>query len=199
MLRLRNLKRRPILIAIVPIVIITLYWLIKSETINQKSKWIEGLGGIVLLDVSCDQEGNHSQFPPHAREWWIQFKNWLFHPFHKIVYIQLSHTDISDDDLSAIEGFNNLIRLDITGTKITDKGIKSLGRLKKLKYLHLDETEITQAGMARLHYKNRSLIIEGFRPQKDYVSELIDQIHQATKDDTSSDTIQMTLELRIDP
>ncbi len=195
MLRLINLKRRPILIAIGTIAILTLYWFIKPQTIDQKTKLIKDLGGIAVLDVYCDHEGN--QFPPQARAWWIEFKNWLFHPFHKIIYVQLRHTEISDDDLSVLEDFNNLIRLDIAGTKITDEGIESLSRLKKLKYLHLGNTEITQAGMARLQYKNRSLIIEGFCPQKNCFSDLINQINEATTNDSSSDIPQMTLELII--
>tara|TARA_R110002111_G_scaffold1009_1_gene7267 strand:+ start:7728 stop:8285 length:558 start_codon:yes stop_codon:yes gene_type:complete len=160
-----DFKLRPILFAIGIIAILASYWFCKPLTIDQKIKQVTDLGGFAFLDIYCTDEA--CPIPPTVQgaKWSTRFKNWLSHPMHKIVFVDLKYTQISDDDLTVLEDLDDLIRLNLTGTKVSDDGIESLGHLKNLRYLSLGETQITQTGIDHLKHKNPSLKVDGWSPE----------------------------------
>lgn len=68
----------------------------------------------------------------------------------QLVWLQLTHCGITDEDLTIIGKLPNLYRLNLNRNKITDKGINALSGLSKLEYLNLYGTAITDSSISPL-------------------------------------------------
>jgi len=68
----------------------------------------------------------------------------------KIVKIDLSRSQVTDQDLEALGRFENLRSLNLRKTTIGDEGLASLVELRGLVYLNLHDTQVTDRGIASL-------------------------------------------------
>ncbi|MEX0866814.1 MAG: protein kinase, partial [Pirellulales bacterium] len=64
--------------------------------------------------------------------------------------LDLSRTEITDEDLAAIAQLTRLEELHLAGTRVSDKGLAHLAALNSLRVLDLSETRVTGAGLAAL-------------------------------------------------
>ena len=67
--------------------------------------------------------------------------------FRTIEGVQLSHTNVTDEDLRYLTKLHDLRELSLANTSITDAGLRHLTKLKKLERLALQGTDITDEGM----------------------------------------------------
>ena len=74
--------------------------------------------------------------------------------------LNLEHTAISDLGVQSLLPLPNLIYLNVIGTKVTDGGIAHLSAAKKLKKLFIYQTSITRAGFEKLHTVSPELEID---------------------------------------
>ncbi|HEU5145889.1 MAG TPA: DUF2231 domain-containing protein [Chryseosolibacter sp.] len=65
----------------------------------------------------------------------------------QLVWLNLSHTAITDDQLEALSGLRNLRVLYLNNTNITDAGLSKIASLKELRSLSLVGTPITDASV----------------------------------------------------
>jgi hypothetical protein len=68
----------------------------------------------------------------------------------KLRNLFLGKTKISDQGLAHLEQAVELETLSLNATRVTDEGLKSLSGLKNLKTVNLQETQVTQAGVSQL-------------------------------------------------
>ncbi len=68
----------------------------------------------------------------------------------QLVWLQLIHCGITDEDLKTIGGLENLYKLNLNRNEITDKGVEELSGLSKLEYLNMYGTSITQKSIPLL-------------------------------------------------
>lgn len=64
--------------------------------------------------------------------------------------IDLSESEVKDEDLVELSAQKNLHELDLSHTRITDKGIQHLAALSCLQKLWLDQTKITDSALSTL-------------------------------------------------
>jgi hypothetical protein len=69
-----------------------------------------------------------------------------------LVWLDLQHTNATDDALVPLSRLKNLERLRLDETAITDAGLVHLAGLPNLHTLNLSETQITDAGLAHLEH-----------------------------------------------
>jgi hypothetical protein len=69
---------------------------------------------------------------------------------HKLRWLSLVDTHITDSGLAHLKGLKNLDRLYLTGTKITDAGLAHLSGLTRLTELHIAGTETTDKRIGKL-------------------------------------------------
>ncbi len=67
-----------------------------------------------------------------------------------VVWLDFAGAQVSDRDLSHLEGLKRLTRLHLEKTEIGDKGLAHLAGLTQLEYLNLYGTKVTDAGLAQL-------------------------------------------------
>lgn len=65
-------------------------------------------------------------------------------------YVNLSSTQIGDDDLECLEGLSDVAVLDLSCTAVTDAGLAHLKHLRRLQMLVLLGTHVTEAGLGEL-------------------------------------------------
>jgi hypothetical protein len=74
----------------------------------------------------------------------------------EVIYVDLSHTRVTDKGLKELVGMKNLQRLDLDETRVTDAGLKELKGHKNLRTLYLRQgpggrvPNVTDAGVAEL-------------------------------------------------
>jgi hypothetical protein len=117
---------------------------------------IRALGGTVQYDYQKDkiQLGGeeYSRYDPQAMppgpEW---LRNFIGNDyFQNVVYVSLSKTSVTDDELAILENFPGLEGLSISQTKITSFGLVHLEGLKNLESLSLENTLIDDNGLAHI-------------------------------------------------
>ncbi len=69
---------------------------------------------------------------------------------YRIGTVNMTETDIADEDLKSVSKLRHLTSLLLGGTAISDEGIAYLRNMGELESLHLQNTRITDAGMAHL-------------------------------------------------
>ncbi len=80
---------------------------------------------------------------------------------NNLTKLQLQQTDIDDEALAYISELEHLEYLNLYGTKVSDDGIENLKSLKNLKSLYLWETDVTASGIAKLQAAYPALDING--------------------------------------
>lgn len=70
--------------------------------------------------------------------------------FARATVVNLSETEITDSELTALERLNGLERLNLSDTRITDNGLRHLKDLTRLKALDLSGTRISGQGLVHL-------------------------------------------------
>ncbi|HNP21432.1 MAG TPA: hypothetical protein PKM63_10040 [Panacibacter sp.] len=68
----------------------------------------------------------------------------------QLLWLKLSDTNLSDEQLAGVGQLANLTKLNIAGTNITDKGLTQLQSLQQLQYLNIVNTKISSAGLMQL-------------------------------------------------
>ncbi len=91
---------------------------------------IEGLGGRITWGGLTEGRGKHGR--------------------SYIGAIDLSATNVSDEDLAEIGKLPELTHLHLNDTNITDSGVKHLSAVPRLKQLELSGTKITDDGMRHI-------------------------------------------------
>ncbi len=69
----------------------------------------------------------------------------------KLLRVNFSRSEITDDGLARLCRFENLEQLRIASSRITDAGLGCLEDLQRLRFLHLIDMPITDAGLDTLH------------------------------------------------
>lgn len=75
---------------------------------------------------------------------------WLQPLSDNILWLNLSGTDIDDNDLKTIGRLKNISRINLNNTAVSDKGIAELAKLSNLQYLNLTGTQVTAKGLTTL-------------------------------------------------
>ncbi len=70
--------------------------------------------------------------------------------FHKVYWVRLDHTSITDAGLDFVNECPELFGLSLRGAAVTDAGLKRLDRLNNLRILQLGGTNISDAGLKYL-------------------------------------------------
>ena len=70
--------------------------------------------------------------------------------FREVAEIQLSRSEVADNDLTRLRPFRRLKTLSFVNRKITDAGLEALPHFPQLETLRLQGTEITDAGLGHL-------------------------------------------------
>ena len=74
----------------------------------------------------------------------------------RLLELNLSNTAITDVGLSEhIEGLTSLLGLDLSKTEVTDTGLEHVKRLNQVLYLILSDTKITDVGLKQLKHLTR--------------------------------------------
>jgi hypothetical protein len=137
---------------------------------------IQALGGTVNYDyqkITGDVYHFNDQASPSGPEWLRKLFGDEY--FQNVVWVTLSKTTVTDDDLAILKNLTDLKGLNLNETKITGSGLVHLTGLKNLqcllldktlvedcslvhlrnlislRYLSLNSTRITDAGMINLH------------------------------------------------
>lgn len=95
----------------------------------------------------------------------------------RLVEVDLSGTEATDDDLVALHGSHHLVALDLGGTRVSNAGLRALPRLRSLRILDLSESRVTGNGLSALsrHPRLEFLVLSGTKigePGIDALSEL---------------------------
>ena len=83
--------------------------------------------------------------------------------------IDLSHCDVSDDDLAFLASFPKVEKLILSNTRITDQGLEHIRYCKSLTHLQISDTQITKAGYMRFRKRYPEL--------RFYSDEFLDEYH----------------------
>jgi hypothetical protein len=76
---------------------------------------------------------------------WVEF---IGEPgYRKLLGVELSDSNVTDDDLELLASLNGPGDLNLTNTKVSDAGLRHLVGLKRLHSLELNRTKITDAGL----------------------------------------------------
>jgi hypothetical protein len=88
--------------------------------------------------------------------------------------VRLSHSSVTDSDLSLLRDIRHIGILHLSNTTISDKGLQIVGGLNELRHLSLDHTRISDAGIVRLRQLTqlRSLCLNGTPVSDQIVDEL---------------------------
>jgi hypothetical protein len=144
---------RSLLIA-VAVVAVPCAWL--GHKIEQKRRQrdaveaIRRLGGRVKFGDQIDFDGvplAGDRRPPGP----LWFRELLGDDFFADVKsVDLSWTEVRDDDLQHLDKFPNLEFLGLNRTRITDAGLSHVGGLRRLRMLDLTRSAISDAGLSHL-------------------------------------------------
>ncbi len=110
-----------------------------------------------------------------------------------IVWLNLSRTAISDDDLKTVGQLTNLLRLRLDQTEITEAGIAHLTNLQQLEYLNLYGSKVGD-GMLE-HIKQMPNLKKLFLWQSNVSAEAAEALREAMPElevDTGIDVAQLT-------
>jgi len=90
-------------------------------------------------------------------------------PLTDLEWLDIAHTDITDDDLASVAGLTKLQTLYLAETSISDDGLVHLAELKNLRNLDLRSTRVTDKGLKRLAQDHAltSLILGGTQETTD--------------------------------
>jgi hypothetical protein len=116
---------------------------------------IERLGGQVMYDYQRPDPGKPNVFDTKARP---------TNPegFHRVVFVSLRDSTVSDNDLKHLAKLTALEALDLTNAPVTGAGLANLHGLRSLKYLILRGTRTDDAGVEHLSglTRLRTLILD---------------------------------------
>jgi mono/diheme cytochrome c family protein len=65
----------------------------------------------------------------------------------RVSWLDLSHSELSEEIFRQLTGFENLERLKLIGAKFSDRALQALSALKALTYLNLYQTDVTDAAI----------------------------------------------------
>lgn len=68
----------------------------------------------------------------------------------RVLWLDMSHSVLSEEILQALSGFKNLERLKLIGATVSDQALHNLKALNALTYLNLYQTEVTDAAIESL-------------------------------------------------
>lgn len=68
----------------------------------------------------------------------------------QLVYLDLSHANVTDGDMQKLSKLKNLLRINLRGTAITDKGLAFFKEHENLKYMNLVDTKVSAKGVEQL-------------------------------------------------
>ena len=96
----------------------------------------------------------------------------------KLLRINFSKTQITDQGLKELSRVQSLEQLRLASPKITDDGLGALEDLAQLRFLHLLDMPISDAGLAHLHglKKLESLYIDGTGVTDAGIEQLVKQL-----------------------
>ena len=67
-----------------------------------------------------------------------------------VIRVDLSNTEVTDDDLVAIDFPDELRALSLANTGITDEGVRALSQYENLEFINLNNTQITNQSLGLL-------------------------------------------------
>jgi hypothetical protein len=71
-------------------------------------------------------------------------------PEQAVIEVNLSRSQVTDEDLAVLQEFSKLRVLDLSGTAITDAGLNRLTGMFQLQKVNLSKTRVTKGGIERL-------------------------------------------------
>jgi uncharacterized membrane protein len=160
-------------------------WIPSTPVDAAKENAIEKINGLGLHPMPLAVNSNYLMVSfTNARKVTNEQINSLTDIRDQLVWLDLSHTTISDDQLALVQKLNNLrvlylndtqvsdtgvsavsnltdLRfLNLVGTRVTDRSIPSLSKLEKLTTLFLYKTGITSAGIQRIREQRQQLEVD---------------------------------------
>ncbi len=105
--------------------------------------------GVVIIPISASSHYLSASFVNATR--FTDKDMPLLLPLKKqLIWLKMSHTNITDAGMDIIAQCTNLSRLQLDSTGITDKGLATLSHLTQLQQLNLVNTKITASGLLAL-------------------------------------------------
>lgn len=134
---------------------------------------VERLGGHVRYDFEVSSRGAFRGEESIVWPRWFRQSlgdAWLGH----VIYVSLSATSATDNDLQHVATFQRLSLLECAGTRITGTGFRWLRDLKSLQQVRMSRTPLTPQGLAELRQLGtvHSLNLWGIEPTPELASEL---------------------------
>ena len=81
-----------------------------------------------------------------------------------LLLLALDHTNITDKNLSALEGLRYLESLNLYGTKVSDAGLATLAKIKSLKHLYVWQSKVSDTGIALFKKARPGVMVDnGFK------------------------------------
>jgi hypothetical protein len=124
----------------------------QREEQRQAVEAIQKLGGKVLYDYQRPDPNQPNLYDPEALP-----KN--PDAFHPVVFVDLSDTQTTDEDLKVLAKLPALENLSLSRTQITGRGLAHLKDLKKMRCLGLWKTRVDDAGLKHLKGMTRMWIL----------------------------------------
>jgi hypothetical protein len=110
---------------------------------------IRRLGGAVRFDYQHDESGDfHDDANPPGPAWLRRTIGGEY--FDEVVYVYLSFSKVTDDDLRLFRSLPEVETLWLSNTGVSDVGMAHLAGLQKLKHLFLQDTKVGDDGLAHL-------------------------------------------------
>ena len=105
---------------------------------------------VIFIVSGCQTSQTKTQLEPELAHWANQHMDYMPMSLHNVHVINLSNSDVNDQDLKIIPRFYELNSLDLSNTNVTDVGLNHIKKAKRLWSLNLAHTQVTDAGIAAL-------------------------------------------------
>tara|TARA_B100000959_G_C14753127_1_gene530054 strand:+ start:178 stop:681 length:504 start_codon:yes stop_codon:yes gene_type:complete len=109
----------------------------EPQLVNKFSQPLILFVGIVLLSLQAGCGGNYQQA---VQDFGVK----------AVMRVDLSNTEVTDDDLAAMDFPDTLREISLANTEITDRGVEHLQQFENLEFINLNNTKITNASLALL-------------------------------------------------
>lgn len=83
-----------------------------------------------------------------------------FERYNNLRYLYLNNTKIGDESIETLTRMTSMVHLNLTGTKVTDEGMRGMGEMQNLRNVFLFNTQVTAAGVNALRAINYKVVID---------------------------------------
>ena len=122
------------------------YNFLKEKVQSPKKEIIDSLihSGFILNLLMKDNYFLEANFSLSEKELTMNSIESLLQIKSQLIWLNLSNSNVTDDNLKKIGQLEKLMKLNLSKTNISDKGLLHLGKLQKLESLNLFKTEVSK-------------------------------------------------------